>query len=210
MHMQHSGTSQLPEMPGSSNENGPASEPHGQAGPPALIAGESAAAYNELLARLGHALAPADVLEEFWVRDIADLIWDVARLRRLKASLMATAARDGMKQVLQPVMEGNAEWYAHAWARRQEDALPKVEEALGRLGATMDHVSARTFAARIADFERIARMLMMAEARRAAALAELDRHRANFSQRLRRVLAPIENGAVGVSVPIGPGHGMAA
>jgi hypothetical protein len=63
--------------------------PHGDLlGAPPLVGGEDAAAYDELLARVAGAVAPADVLEEMWVRDVVDLAWETLRLRRLKALLL--------------------------------------------------------------------------------------------------------------------------
>jgi hypothetical protein len=139
----------------------------GHPGAPPLIAGESAAAYEALLARVSNALNPADALEEIWIRDVVDLVWEVFRLRRLRAGLMKAAARE-------------------------PQAVAKVEAALGSAGFGMDHVAARTFSLRLFEFERIDRMLHLAEQRRAAALRELDRHRDNFSHRLRQALEPIE------------------
>ena len=55
--------------------------------PPPLIEGENAAAYDDLLARISGTLKPADILEEIWVRDVVDLVWDAFRLRRFKAHL---------------------------------------------------------------------------------------------------------------------------
>ena len=46
--------------------------------------------------------------------------------------------------------------------------------------------------------ERIDRMIMLAEARRAAALQEIERHRASLAQGLRRALAAEEAGDVDV------------
>src|ERR1700680_24366 len=51
-------------------------------GPPPLIEGEDAAAYDELLTRVSAAVKPADILEDIWVRDIVDLVWHAFRLRR--------------------------------------------------------------------------------------------------------------------------------
>jgi hypothetical protein len=55
-------------------------------GPPPLIEGEDAAAYDELLVRISAAVKPADILEDIWVREIVDLVWDTFRLRRFKTS----------------------------------------------------------------------------------------------------------------------------
>ena len=43
---------------------------------------------------------PRDPLEQAWVRDVVDLIWDAVRLRRLKAALLTACAADGMQKVL--------------------------------------------------------------------------------------------------------------
>jgi hypothetical protein len=147
-----------------------------------------------LLARVANALRPADALEEVWVRDIVDLIWEVFRLRRLKAGLIAAAAHEGVAELLSPLMRDcNVKALAEGWAARDAKSVDKVNEALAGAGFTLDHVAARTFALRLFDFERIERMLTVAEQRRAAALRELDRHRDDYAQRLRRSLQAIED-----------------
>jgi hypothetical protein len=173
----------------------PSPAPHQQiaafAGPPPLITGERAAGYDDLLARVTETLQPSDVLEHIWIRDIVDQTWEVFRLRRLKVDLMAAAAWEGMAKVLEPFAHP-AEEAGQSWARRDPDTVQKAEAALANAGLTMDHVAARTFSARIGDFERIARMAMAAEAGRNAALHELDLHRASFALRLRRALHAVE------------------
>ena len=47
-------------------------------GPPPLIPGEKQVIYNELLVRISGTLRPADILEEIWIRDVVDLVWDAA------------------------------------------------------------------------------------------------------------------------------------
>ena len=69
------------------------------AGPPPLIAGEKAPAYEEMLARVADAVKASDMLEHMWVRDVVDLAWEVFRLRRHKVNLMAAARFEGMKQL---------------------------------------------------------------------------------------------------------------
>jgi hypothetical protein len=48
-------------------------------GSPPLLEGEDSAAYDDLLARVSGAVKPADVLEEIWVCDIVDLVWETFR-----------------------------------------------------------------------------------------------------------------------------------
>jgi hypothetical protein len=51
------------------------------------------------------------------------------------------------------------------------------------------------------NFERIDRMCMTAEARRDAALREIDRHREGFGQRLRRAINHVEDAEFRVIEP---------
>ena len=57
---------------------------------------------------------------------------------------------------------------------------------------------------RIGDFERIERMMAATEARRHAALQQLDRHRASFALRLRRKLQEVEDAEVKLFGPGAP------
>ena len=57
-------------------------------GPPPVLAGEDAAAYDELLGRVCAAVKPADVIDEMFMADVVSLEWEVLRWRRLKWSLI--------------------------------------------------------------------------------------------------------------------------
>src|SRR5262249_9664763 len=88
-----------------------------------LLDGEDPAAYDDLLARVSGAVKPSDILEEIWVRDIVDLSWEVSRLRRLKADLIATTAHVGLQQVLEPLSDwSSSTTLSQAWAKRDANA----------------------------------------------------------------------------------------
>ena len=162
--------------------------------PAALLAGEDAAAYDDLAARIAAAVRPADILEEIWVRDVVDLVWDVVRLRRLKAGLFVAAASDGMAAVLRGLGAMFADGMARRWAAREPTAVGDADEYLAAAGLGPDAVVARTFAVNIDTFERIDRLIMAAEARRAAALREIDRRRAALAAALREAVQQAEAG----------------
>ncbi len=149
--------------------------------PPSLVNGEDAATYDDLAARIAAAVAPRNVIEEIWVRDVIDLVWDVVRLRRLKAGLFTIGASDGMAEI----MRGFGEYHhvARDWAARKPGAVAEVNRRLSAAGLDMNDVATSTFAARIDQFERVERMLAAAEARRAAALEAIDNCR--VAERLR-------------------------
>jgi hypothetical protein len=134
--------------------------------PPPLIAGEDAAAYDDLLARISAALEPSDILEEIWVRDVVDMVWDALRLRRLKAQVLTVSAYEGMHTILRRFLDWQfSEQVARQWALRDQAAVTKAEAVLASAGLTAEAVTAQTLALKIDIVERIDRMMVTAEAR---------------------------------------------
>jgi hypothetical protein len=156
-------------------------------GPRPLIAGEDGADYDDIQERLLADVAPSDFVEEIWARNVADLVWDSIRLRRLKSQLMRAVAHEGLEKVLEPLMEWHpAHLLSRKWAFGDEAAIAKVEAALARADLTIDAVMARTLSERIDDFDRIDRMITAAESRRDAILREIGNRRGAFREALRR------------------------
>lgn len=195
-------------------------------GPPPLITGEDSEAYYELLARVSADVSPKDILEEFWVRDIVDLFWELLRLRRIKAGLFNANAYQSLRVVLKPLIDKDMQEYdgeqmqeqnsevdqeneeeisnqylEENWARRIPAAVDKVSRVLAQSDLTMDAVNAYTLSNNIDAMERIERMLAATEARRNAVMREIDRHRASLAQPLRRTLEQIEEGEYEVIEP---------
>jgi hypothetical protein len=156
-------------------------------GPRPLIDGEDGTNYDVILERISADVAPADFVEEIWVRNVVDLVWESIRLRHLKSQLLRAAAHEGLARVLKPLLDWqSADRLSRQWALGEEEAIAEVERLLGRAGLTIDAVMAQTLAARIDDVERIDRMVTIAEARRDAVLREIRARRAAFGQALRR------------------------
>jgi hypothetical protein len=82
--------------------------------------------------------------------------------------------------------ELSTEELAERWAARDPQAIEEVNEQLASKGLTVEDVTAQALSAEIENFERIDRMVMNAEARRNAALRELERHRMTLAQALRQ------------------------
>src|SRR5205823_243972 len=137
--------------------------------------GEDGAAYEALLQRISGTLRPADIFEEIWTRDVVDLVWEVFRLRRLKAALLREDAFKGMVEVLQRRHTLVPDHYevAKRWACGDRAATVMLEEMFATAGVTMDAVHAKTLALRIDEIERIDRMTMVAEGRRDSILREI-------------------------------------
>src|SRR5437016_3793695 len=95
-------------------------------GPPPLLEGEDSAAYDDLLARVSAAVKPTDILEDCWVRDVVDLIWESFRLRRLKSNLMMVAAPEALQPLLEKLINDGADQLTEDWARRKPKAVSRV------------------------------------------------------------------------------------
>jgi hypothetical protein len=115
---------------------------------PPLFVGEDAAAYEDLHARVAGAMKPGDILEDIWVRDVVELVWDVVRLRRLKAALLAEAAPESLALVLRGLGESQPDALSRRWAAREPTAVGDVNERLAAAGLGMDAVVARCARAR--------------------------------------------------------------
>ena len=63
---------------------------------------------------------------------------------------------------------------------------------------SMEAVRAQTYSLKLDDVERFDRLIGLAEARRNAALREIEWHREMLGQRLRRVVQQVEGGQLPV------------
>jgi hypothetical protein len=163
-------------------------------GPPSIIYGEAKDGYDALFARVQASVRPKDIFEEFWVKDVVDLVWWAQRLRRLKDNLLVATTQEAITEVMLPLIgDDKALALAHGWAVRKPEFVEKLRSYLRHAELSMDVVMAQALQIRLDDIERIDRMLMNAEARRNAVLREIDRHRAALADALRRAIENVRD-----------------
>lgn len=163
-------------------------------GPPPVIAGEDANEFAELLARVREGVKPVGIIEEIWVRDVVELVWDIRRLRRLKANLLQANAHKGLQRLLKPLVDWpESDRLSEAWAARQGNAVRKVDRLLATAGLTMDAVMAETFAILASELDCMEDLIALAERRLAAALREIDRHREVLADALKSAAKEAED-----------------
>jgi hypothetical protein len=134
-------------------------------GPPPLIEGEDAAAYDQLLARICAAVKPVDIIDEIFIADVVPSEWEVLRLRRLKWSLIRALGleflqdflvghldydlysddfADDLAEILQDNLPedqvNSAQTLARKYARNEADAVAKVTKILAGIELDMDEV----------------------------------------------------------------------
>jgi hypothetical protein len=172
-------------------------------GPPPLIAGEDAAAYDEILARIFAAQEPVDFIDEMLLREGADQFWEVQRLRRSWAELMTKKAHDVLVGELKKFPLDNADGasddssaayhLAVEWLQRQPSAIKRVDSLLASAGLTIHSVLAMALARNLDTFEPIGHWIATSEVRLNATLRELDRRRAMRDHRPRPTLEQVED-----------------
>jgi hypothetical protein len=189
-------------------------------GPPPLIEGEDAAAYDQLLVRICAAVRSIDIIDEIFIADVVHSEWEVLRWRRLKSSLIQARGRRVLQNFLEPIRK---DWIqdeafpasrldmiredqatkelVQAYARREPHAVTLVHRLLTDAGASMDDLMAEALAEKLDDIERIDRLTSIAESRRNASLHEIERRRAVLGETLRRSVQEIEDGEFEVIEP---------
>ena len=133
-------------------------------GPPPVLEGEDAAAYDEFFGRVCAAIKPIDVIDEMFIADIVALEWEVLRWRRLKLSLIRARGLKALEDFLQEkldyhqyrkyfanelttILEDNraedqavdfAQTLADRCARNEPDAVDEVNRVLDGIGLNTD------------------------------------------------------------------------
>ena len=174
-------------------------------GAPPLFKGEDRNAYQSLRDKVWDAVKPADIIEEFWTRDVVDLIWEIGRLRRLKTKLMSASAHKGLRQVLESIVGYGTDDLVEGWAAGNQTVVKKVDKLLARAEIDTEAIMAQTLLVEIDPIERIERMIAGAEARLSAVLREIEHRRASAAARLRQAVKGIENAQLEVLDDVGGG-----
>ena len=68
--------------------------------PAPLLPGEKETDYTAIAVRIVRASGPRDAIEEFLIRDMIDLTWEILRIRRVKAGILRASVADGVSKVL--------------------------------------------------------------------------------------------------------------
>ena len=172
-------------------------------GPLPLVSADERAGYEELFARIAAHVQPSDPIEEFYVRDIADLTFELLRYRHYKARILESIVPRALEDKLAPFMHGRHRFGSVAnygsdgareptpamelvneWMRGEPKAIKRVTEILELAKFTMEDIRAHALFLELGTIERIDRLTAMAEARRNDAMREVERYRAQLAHAL--------------------------
>jgi hypothetical protein len=147
-------------------------------GKPLVLPNENLEAYKKLFLQTANSVAPIDVIEWLWVEDIVHHTWEIRRLRLFKLELVRSAHDD-----------------VYEYTCKENKLVGEDERlAIKEWIEASDRGTTFAFLQEQVRYERIDALLRSAEARRNAALREIERHRQSFASRLRKASDDIIDG----------------
>ena len=167
-------------------------------GPPPILEGEDADAYNEILDRVFGAVGPTDFVEEIWVHDLVDVTWTMFRWRRILAALVsdqvwhqvnnkATSLVEDQshlmngpeKEELDRLLDSNSELSWEMRVTKYPRANKKFLELWSAAKSTLDIdlIQGCVLKNNLDMIERINDLIPIAQRRIDEVMRELDRHR---------------------------------
>jgi hypothetical protein len=191
-------------------------------GPPPVLEGEDAAAYDELLAHVCAAVGPIDVIDRIFINDVVCLQWEILRFRCLKTSLIRSIGFSALKKFLakeldydlyradfeeslaeilqESLSEDQARELARQCARNESDAAEKADKLLKTAGLDVEEILNHTKNYTVEELSQayarrethVVKQINKIFASTNAILRELDRHRAVLGGALRRKLQEVE------------------
>jgi hypothetical protein len=164
-------------------------------GPSWIIEGEDPELYEVLLARVGAAVQPADVIDWLLVMDVVALTWEIHRSRRHRDALVRIARRKAMGKILELILphessfslseESKASRVATDWFNGDKKA-DFVDALLVKAGLSLADVTAQSLSMNAAELDRLDQQNERRENRRDAILLQIERRRAGWAKRVQR------------------------
>src|SRR5262245_26022533 len=162
-----------------------------------LLITESADEFDALRDAFEQEIKPRGIIEQIYVHDICDIVWEIRRLQRCKVVIINSASHSALEHLLSQLLEQpdqddydevdeveEAEALARAWFTDQE-AKKRVSEILSRFNLDESAIEAEAIRKPSADLELLNRMLSLRESRRDRALDRVAAYRASLAHQLR-------------------------
>ena len=152
-------------------------------GDPPLLSTEDPRLYREMLDRFAESVEPRNVIEWLWVKDIVDLSWEIARLRRYRA-LLIERERESKNAEIDYARE-HADDRNLSWIDRLKRQPIEALRNAPRLDTEADSAGLMILKY-LGTYESVDKLLMSAELRRDRILRELDFRRERIAPLLRK------------------------
>jgi hypothetical protein len=157
-----------------------------------LAPGESREAFITWREALLDEIAPSNVIELNWAREVALHEWDLARLQRLRSELLACSSIEVVISLLAPNHRRGeaykeAKRLAEAFVAGDRDAQATVALRLKRRGHSTSEISAKAYARDLKSLQDVERLMAGTRKQRDRLLREVERRRKAFAAWLQGV-----------------------
>jgi len=165
-------------------------------GKPSLLQTEVAAEYDVLLFRLAEAVKPEDPIEWIWVADVANLVWEMRRLRGMRDKVVERETAGWLGGLANDILsfdydrdERNfirnrlvSHWNSGNPFRRRI-----VQRFLTRRGVDLRQIPNVGYHVHLDEFSKLEGLITNLGRRRDSVLREIERRRDSVARRLRDV-----------------------
>jgi hypothetical protein len=158
---------------------------------PALLSTESEDHLEQVREAIADEIKPRTIIEHMFVGDVADMSWEILRLRRCRTSIIAMAFRLALENILAEALRQAGE-YAHQHQHKAQnlaygwfsDAATKseVRDLLRQFNLDESAIEAEAIRVSAADLELIDKLLASLEARRYRALRLIAEYRVDLAK----------------------------
>jgi hypothetical protein len=151
--------------------------------PPLLIT-ESQEEFSRIREDLYQEINPVGIIEQMYVDEIADLVWQILRLKRCKAGVTNLAFHEASARILGQLMDAGPD-VARDWISDPEIAK-QVETGLATYKLDGSVIIAEAIKKSSYELERIETLLASLETRRDRALLRIAQYRGELGAVLRK------------------------
>jgi len=149
-------------------------------GDPPVLSFEDRQAYDHLIAQLVLEWKPRNITEWMFVRDIADISWEIFRHRRAITNVFAISFKQALERVFYNELDddyGRAKYLACAWFEGPQEQQ-EVKSELAKYGLSPEVIVAQCYSIKGGQLDKLHRLLALAEARRTAVTRNFNEYRA--------------------------------
>lgn len=168
---------------------------------PAMLVSEAEMQRNAILDELTIEIKPRSFIERMYVKDMAEIIWEIQRLRNFKNLILRLAMQPALQNVLNQLRRAaelpGSDAYkvtnlvlAGGWLTNPKDQI-KVEKTLAEYNLDGTVIEAEAWRRSSSDLVLIERMLTSLECRRDKALANVANYRESLAFQLKQVCQQI-------------------
>jgi hypothetical protein len=162
----------------------------------ALLKTESKLEFAKIVAELEKDIQPGSFVARMYVKDIANIVWEIMRLNRVKSGIINNAWQDALRNVLKKILfppgltvnlkvilaphQLAYEWFVN------EEAKQRVSFLLEEAGLDWYAVEAEACRLMLTELERLDRLLSSARARWEKSLRFVAEYEESVSQKIRK------------------------